>query len=147
MANNSDFRGLLLPSMRKDYVFGGNATFTLVSLKSFQRFTYKVKKSDFDPNKPDKKPVWFVSVLIGPDNWTNYKYAGLVNPETLEFIQTRNSKISNDAPSIFAFRWFLSNIESSLFELWHEGSCGICGRKLTVPESIASGIGPICASR
>ena len=27
-------------------------------------------------------------------------------------------------------------------EVWHEGRCGKCGRKLIVPESIARGIGP-----
>jgi hypothetical protein len=29
-------------------------------------------------------------------------------------------------------------------EIWHEGSCLRCGRKLTVPESIESGYGPEC---
>lgn len=28
-----------------------------------------------------------------------------------------------------------------------EGACGRCGRKLTVPGSIASGIGPTCAEK
>lgn len=32
-------------------------------------------------------------------------------------------------------------------EVWHEGRCGRCGRKLTVPESIETGIGPDCAKR
>lgn len=32
-------------------------------------------------------------------------------------------------------------------EVWHEGSCGRCGRKLTVPESIANGLGPECAEK
>ncbi|MGQ4872128.1 MAG: DUF6011 domain-containing protein, partial [Candidatus Thorarchaeota archaeon] len=26
--------------------------------------------------------------------------------------------------------------------IWHEGKCGRCGRRLTVPESIESGYGP-----
>lgn len=30
-------------------------------------------------------------------------------------------------------------------EVWHEGSCGRCGRKLTVPSSIETGLGPECA--
>jgi hypothetical protein len=29
-------------------------------------------------------------------------------------------------------------------EVWHEGKCGKCGRTLTVPSSIESGIGPEC---
>jgi hypothetical protein len=32
-------------------------------------------------------------------------------------------------------------------EVWHEGRCGKCSRRLTVPESIATGLGPVCASR
>ena len=27
----------------------------------------------------------------------------------------------------------------------HSGCCGRCGRKLTVPESIDTGLGPVCA--
>jgi Family of unknown function (DUF6011) len=146
---NSEFRGQLIPAMRAQYILGGNATFTLVSSKTGQRFTYKLKQIiDKDGNKVQS---WFVSVLIGPDNWTNYKYAGLLSRfdenSKLAFKSTKKSLISFDAPSIFAFRWLIDNLESPLLELWHEGSCGICGRKLTVPESIASGIGPICASR
>jgi len=33
------------------------------------------------------------------------------------------------------------------FALHHEGKCGRCGRKLTVPLSIETGIGPECASK
>lgn len=33
----------------------------------------------------------------------------------------------------------------SQIEVWHEGRCGACGRRLTVPESIANGLGPVCA--
>jgi hypothetical protein len=29
-------------------------------------------------------------------------------------------------------------------EIWHEGKCGKCGRQLTVPSSIETGIGPEC---
>jgi hypothetical protein len=29
-------------------------------------------------------------------------------------------------------------------EVWHEGTCGKCGRALTVPSSIENGLGPEC---
>ena len=32
-------------------------------------------------------------------------------------------------------------------EIFHEGRCCACGRKLTTPESILSGIGPECAKK
>jgi hypothetical protein len=31
--------------------------------------------------------------------------------------------------------------------VYHEGRCGACGRRLTTPESISSGLGPVCAGR
>ena len=31
--------------------------------------------------------------------------------------------------------------------VFHDGKCGRCGRKLTVPESIQSGLGPVCAGQ
>ena len=30
-------------------------------------------------------------------------------------------------------------------EVWHEGRCGRCGRKLTTPQSVETGFGPVCA--
>ena len=35
--------------------------------------------------------------------------------------------------------------EAHGFEMLHEGRCGRCARRLTVPASVASGIGPECA--
>ena len=29
-------------------------------------------------------------------------------------------------------------------EVWHEGCCGKCGKRLTVPSSIENGLGPEC---
>lgn len=38
--------------------------------------------------------------------------------------------------------------QKALADYGHElGECGVCGRTLTNPESIAAGIGPICAGR
>lgn len=32
-------------------------------------------------------------------------------------------------------------------EVWHDGKCGRCRRDLTVPESVARGLGPECAEK
>jgi len=32
-------------------------------------------------------------------------------------------------------------------EFYHSGNCAKCGRKLTTPESIKNGLGPICFNR
>lgn len=89
----------------------------------------------------------------------------------------KKSPIGQDAPSIRCLTWLLDNLnalagleirnaDADMFtkseiadevaavldtlgkvEVWHEGKCCKCGRKLTVPASIASGIGPECASK
>jgi hypothetical protein len=50
-----------------------------------------------------------------------------------------------------AMNWVLDHLSEGemppLTEIWHEGRCGRCGRKLTVPDSIAIGIGPDCLTR
>jgi hypothetical protein len=59
----------------KTFILAGDATFTVTSLATGTRFTYKVDLSK------DKRR-YFVSVLTGPDNWTNYKYFATINPNT-----------------------------------------------------------------
>jgi hypothetical protein len=127
-----------------------NATFTLVSVKTGQRFTYRVRSPEKQSNP--EKPILFVSLLTGSDNTNDYRYMGIiVNPLSPKFIRTKGSKIGTNAPSYKAFSWaFPRIIETSIpdsLEVWHEGRCCRCNRVLTVPESIESGIGPICGSR
>ena len=48
------------------------------------------------------------------------------------------------------FAWFWRAVNESQAaltqaEVWHDGHCSCCGKKLTVPESLSTGIGPICA--
>lgn len=127
----------------KEFIYAGNAIFTLKSLRTGEHFTYKFTKKD---------TVYFASVLNGPDNWTNYAYLGLTSPDTLGLRLTAKSRAGDDAPSVRALRWWLSTLRAQrnvddLVEFKHEGKCCRCGRKLTHPESIDSGIGPECASK
>jgi hypothetical protein len=128
----------------RQFVFAGNATFTLES-KSGVRFTYKVSTSK-------DGGAFFVGLLRGPDNNSDYAYMGMVKPGE-PFTFTRASRVTRDALSAKGAVWFFDALllekESALpqFTFWHEGRCGRCGRRLTVPSSIASGIGPECAGR
>lgn len=147
-------------SMR-GYVLAGNSTFTLVSKSTGRRFTYLVKTAAKDRNQNwstnnQNRDMYFVSVLTSPDT---YSYIGFLkrnahdnNDATFPFIYGTKSKIRRDAESVKAFEWFWGRLEKfahvdGLMEFWHEGKCGRCGRKLTVPESVASGIGPECAGK
>jgi hypothetical protein len=122
----------------KTFMFAGNSIFTIINTKTGNRFTFKIRKSK-DNN------VFFVSLLTGSDNNTNYSYIGFISDNT--FKSSKKSRVSEDAISFKAFSWVFTNISNlpSFVEIWHEGKCGRCGRKLTTPESIKRGLGPECA--
>lgn len=127
------------------FVLGGNARVTLVSEKTGVRYTYRVSLAK------DGK-LWFVSVLTGPDNESSYTYLGVVLPgQAVELQLTKASKMDAESLPVRAFRYTLAALAHGVLppnvQVWHEGRCGRCGRTLTVPESIASGIGPECALR
>jgi hypothetical protein len=120
------------------FILAGNATFTLWNTKKGTHLTYKIRVSKDDPD------LFFVSILTGPDNWTNYTYLGVIKDKIYWY--GKKSKISKDSQSARTFEWFYNNLNRLplALQVLHEGKCGRCGRKLTVPESITSGFGPEC---
>lgn len=126
------------------FVLSGNAIFTVVSKKTGVRYTFKVRRKG-----GDEAPS-FVSVLYGPDNDHDYVFLGTIFPDGA-YRHGRRSTISERDPRTRAFAWFWDHVADPALldqaEVWHEGRCGRCGRRLTVPSSIASGIGPECATK
>lgn len=122
------------------FIRGGNATFTLKSTKTGARFTYRVRES----NTPG---VYFVSLLTGTDNTGDYVYIGLMTDDG--FRLTNKSTMRLESAPVRAIKWTVEHLNRTslpaTLEVWHEGKCGRCNRKLTVPESIESGFGPECS--
>lgn len=133
------------------FVLGGNATFTLQSVATGKRFTYKVSTpNDFNPDRP----IWFVNVLTGQDNDHDFSYVGQIKRAGISYRYEhgRKARMAMSAPAMVAFIWWSRHMFErdhmpEGVEFWHEGRCGACGRKLTVPESIELGFGPDCAER
>lgn len=134
------------PSFRRAFAESGQAIFTIVSKKSGNRFTYRMRGLE-QPPKPLTQ--FFVDVLTGPENSNDYTFIGTVFTigAAPGFYPSRKSRISSDAPSVRGFKWCWANLDSEDFELWHAGACGRCGRQLTDPESIERGLGPVCAEK
>ena len=124
------------------FITGGRALFTARSMKTSNRFTFRVSLSK-------KFGDALLVTLVNSANWRNC-YLGQIITENgkLKFIRTRNSQLTFDAIEVRAIRWIIDHLNGQQLppklEIWHEGRCGICGRVLTVPESIERGIGPEC---
>ena len=125
------------------FALAGNATFTIVSRKTGQRFTFRIRKGE-EPKAPH-----FVSVLTGPENTSSYTFMGAIFAgDIATFALGKKSRITREAPSFKAITWLFRHLDDKVFEqleIWHQGRCGKCRKKLTVPASIASGLGPVCA--
>lgn len=132
------------------YVLGGEATVTLLSVKTGASFTYHVGL------KRGSEDFFFVSLLTGPNNYTDFKSCGTVfwmrntkrwsyalNARTYEWADAKS-------PSQAGMQWFINQLNktegdiSEQVEVWTSGECAKCGRKLTRADSIAIGIGPTC---
>jgi hypothetical protein len=145
-----DFKGRLTTwDAVRAFLWGGNAVFTLRSTKTGMRYTYQVKAKKDDVVAKRADVTYFVALLRGPDNIGDWKYVGVLR-KPAQFNTTSKSKVHKTAESVKALLWFLDkmaherDVLNGQLEFWHEGRCCVCGRKLTVPESIASGRGPVC---
>jgi len=145
-----------------EFVKAGRAIFTLSVPQHFverhtcqDRYTFSVVHKEVSDKWPE---AWFVNLLAGPDNLRDYNPLGKLNPETGAVQLVRSSSYNDHTMPVKLFRrvvaclWNVGNskpedIENAGFELRHAGRCGRCGRVLTVPESIDTGLGPTCAAK
>lgn len=131
------------------FLLAGNAYATFVSHATGTRFTYRISlpKTRRDPKVA---PPHFVAVLTGPDNSESYTYIGCIPASNL-FHYSRKSSVAGDAPSVKAFEWVWRRLAAGhvpeTVDIMHAGRCGRCGRRLTVPESLETGLGPECAQK
>lgn len=129
----------------KNFLTAGRAEFTLESNNTATHFTFKITKSDTHYR-------YFVKYLNGPDA---YAYAGMIKCPgelgTLLEFYTTNKSPRKDAPVVRAINWFINQLDHGTkldqVEFHHIGRCGRCGRKLTTPESIRTGLGPVCVNK
>ena len=146
----SDPRAELVdPTATIRFLLAGSAVVTFQSRKTGTRFTYRVTLAEARAGDA-RPPPHFVSVLTGSNNDGDYTYLGCIFNRTM-YAHGRKSKLSSGAPSAIAFSWVWTHLTSGVMHpelaVYHEGRCGKCGRRLSTPESILSGLGPVCASR
>lgn len=134
------------------FALAGRAHLTLESAKSGAHFTFQISRAtDKVTNKPAEPAVWFVSLLVdGSADDGTFRYVGLIGSDQ-SFRLTKKSAVSEEAPSVKAFKFFWSHLKAGAIApnliVRHEGRCCRCGRTLTHPESIDTGIGPECRAK
>lgn len=121
------------------FIFAGKSVVTFVNTKTGNRFTYNVKQAK-DSN------LFFVSVLTDPEQ---YSYIGTCVEGNYK--HGKKSNINSNSQSVKVFDYMVNKLMTNtlpdFLEVWHEGFCGKCGRRLTVPSSILTGIGPDCIKK
>lgn len=125
-------------------ILAGSAIVTIRSNKTGQHYTYQIRHSK---NVISDNRIYFVSVLHGKENTSDYAYLGIINPKTKFFKTTSKSRYSDSSTCVKAFKYFYDRLMSDSvmeLEVFHECTCARCGRLLTTPESIKLGIGPEC---
>lgn len=135
------------------FVLAGKAIFTVS--QGDTRYTYRVTRKDPDPDQARKygaAPTFFVGLLTGSDNETGYSYLGILNSGTGAVKLTKASRFTDDSQPVRTLRavaGYLVQDEPvpATYIVRHANRCGRCGRTLTVPESVDSGIGPDCAAQ
>lgn len=127
-----------------EFLKAGRAIFTVAN-NDGKHYTYKITSKDVDYGK-----IYFVALLTGSNNQSDYTYMGLMTNNGLKL--TKKSKYNEDGipVRVFNFAWRIIHDAQDLpegYTIDHEGQCGRCGRPLTTPESIQSGLGPVCRGK
>lgn len=128
----SDFHAIDRPNIEVD----GTIT---VLLTNGRHFTYRlrtIKGGDLDGKR-------IVELLIGQDNNASYKGFGFIadGDNIRVWKKCRGERFDKHA-------LLLQGDAQSVVDEWMQaGKCRVCGRKLTTPESIKAGMGPVCGGR
>lgn len=123
-----------------------NGTYTVTSPKGGHR-TFSIRTAKNGKLKGSR----ILSMLTGPNNTRDYTGFGFVNENGVAIWGKR--KDNPDWEKYAKLLWSLAT-EGEVspyylmgYRLLVEGTCIRCNRKLTHPDSIASGIGPECSQR
>jgi hypothetical protein len=121
-----------------EFIYAGRAVLTVTSTKTGKHITYKIGRiQDSD--------LYGVRRLTSGDDWL---YLGVIDQG--EFRSTTKTPPYMKLTAEFkAFDWLSRWVNERKqmppnVIIQHAGLCGMCGRELTDPVSIAEGYGPTC---
>ncbi len=135
-----------------DYLIAGRSVVTVLNTRTEGRHTYRITAPGKTAAERAKAEILFVSVLTGPENTSHYTYIGILVRRSGEFKLTAKSRFPRSDKRVAGFTWLMHQALRNRLdrfphvEVRHHNHCGKCARLLTVPESIDTGLGKICAT-
>lgn len=129
------------------FMLAGKSEFILHSTKTNGDFKFKLDKKDSKYNAGEF--VYFVFLKMGRTD----QYAGVMrfnpNSSEFEFKEKDGGPVKANSIEIRSLMFVINKLyrEEAVqyLEVYHVGKCGKCGKKLTTPESILTGLGPSCS--
>lgn len=126
------------------FMLAGESEFVLLSCKTNRKFRYKL----------DKKEQFIYWLNTSESNGV-FTYAGVLffdeNDNTFKFGKGARGNLTKDDLRVISLLYVLNHLVKNRFDMplkiYHVGKCGRCGKKLTDPTSILTGLGPICAKQ
>ena len=130
---------------------------TLESRRTGQRRTFKVEAIQPHASAGAEAARHVVSWLHGPNNTGDYNRLGIVFDgqqwrHGSTFSRPWDDAIGVDTVTHRAWQFFWERLVrrgdvASTMAVYVARRCTVCGRWLTVPESVVSGLGPVCATK
>ena len=141
--------GMIQQYLALKFILAGKCEFILHSTKTGDDFKYELVKKESKDNKD--KFIYFLSILHGSEK----TYAGVVwfddKIQEFKFSTGKSGKIQPTELNIRSLLFVLNKLvreqEVQYLIIYHVGKCGKCGKKLTTPESILTGLGPTCSNK
>jgi hypothetical protein len=107
--------------------------------------TFRVRTQSEDAEFAPNQQI--IATLVGPDNSGDYKGWGFINNGRINVWKSRQNKIGDWYEIADAALFTNDYKKAGLAYATQSGNCYRCNRLLTEPESIARGLGPICAGK
>jgi hypothetical protein len=148
----------MIPSEFSRFALAGRSVFTVVAgddctiATPGERFTIKFARPKPKGGSTAPSPCRFAYVETGGSGRARWSYLGWFL-ETSPDLRPGKSRVPRSDPAAaIAEACAIAAVEGSLpgtnvVSIYHNGACGACGRKLTDPVSIATGLGPECTKR
>lgn len=119
-----------------------NGTVTIHNPATGEYRTFQIRTQPKDSRFAPGKRI--VALLCGPDNESDYDPFAFVDDRNVHVWKKKRGGIYE------IYARMLANppaFQAKGAEYLWAGTCRCCNRKLTVPSSIKSGIGPVCAEK